>query len=384
MIGRGATKWLRTTVSLTSERVGRAGHDARCSLSRTEGPSGFDFKVRGKRRKGLSGLGEKIDSFGRRGCVRVKSLVAESDSKDLFDSEEEDSTAIVKLANVSRATPVPIRDRCVLVRVQGEDMGRVEKLEVDEYVVGRHHSCDLQLADNSVSRRHARILLTEGRHLLEDLGSANGTYVGTDRIDQHWLGDGDVVQFGSTIAYRYSVTDTQQLAMLQYLYDASVTDALTSAYNREYFDARLTSELAYARRHSVPLSLLMLDVDHFKRVNDTFGHQLGDTVLVKLVEAVRTRLRLEDVFCRYGGEEFAAILRTTDLEAAACAAERIRVAIAEVDVKANGRRVPITVSIGCASVKCCKDSTTDELVAIADRRLYLAKRSGRNRVVASG
>jgi two-component system, cell cycle response regulator len=320
----------------------------------------------------------------RDGCVRVNGNVSESDPKDLFDPDEEDSTAIVKLANVSRATPIPTRDRYVLVRVQGEDIGRVVLLENREFVIGRHQSCDLPLSDNSVSRRHAHILWSEGRYLLEDLGSANGTYVGADRIEQHWLDDGDVIQFGSTIAYRYSVTDSQQLAMLQYLYDASVTDALTGAYNREYFDARLVSELAYARRHEAPLSLLMMDVDHFKQVNDTFGHQVGDEALVKLVESVRTRLRLEDVFCRYGGEEFTAILRTTDLEAAACAAERIRLAIAQIELSSAGRRVPITVSIGCSSVKCCTDWTTEELVAIADRRLYAAKHSGRNRVVSNG
>jgi diguanylate cyclase (GGDEF)-like protein len=310
--------------------------------------------------------------------------VADSDLKDLFDSDEEDSTAIVKLSSANRPTPIPTRDRYVLVRVQGEDIGRVVQLESAEFVIGRHQSCDLPLVDGSVSRRHARILLTEGRHLLEDLGSANGTYVGVDRVDQHWLSDGDIIQFGSTIAYRYSVTDSQQLAMLQHLYDASVTDALTGAYNREYFDARLASELAYARRHSVPLSLLMLDVDHFKRVNDTFGHQVGDEALIKLVESVRTRLRLEDVFCRYGGEEFAVILRTTDLQAGAVAAERIRSAVAQIHLMSNGQRVPITVSIGCASLSCCSEATTTELVAIADRRLYSAKHAGRNRVAATG
>lgn len=310
--------------------------------------------------------------------------MADSDLKDLFDSDEEDSTAIVKLSSANRPTPIPTRDRYVLVRVQGEDIGRVVQLESAEFVIGRHQSCDLPLADGSVSRRHARILLTEGRHLLEDLGSANGTYVGVERVDQHWLSDGDIIQFGSTIAYRYSVTDSQQLAMLQHLYDASVTDALTGAYNREYFDARLASELAYARRHSVPLSLLMLDVDHFKQVNDTFGHQVGDEALIKLVESVRTRLRLEDVFCRYGGEEFAVILRTTDLQAGAVAAERIRLAVAQIHLMSSGRRVPITISIGCASLSCCAEATTTELVAIADRRLYAAKHAGRNRVAATG
>lgn len=310
--------------------------------------------------------------------------VSDSDPRDLFDSDAEDSTAIVRLSNVGRLTPVPVRDRYVLVRVQGESIGSVVPIDADEFVIGRHHTCSLQLSDGSVSRRHARIIWSEGRHLVEDLGSANGTYVGTARIHEHWLNDGDVVQFGSTIAYRYSVTDSQQVAMLQYLYDASVTDALTGAYNREYFDVRLASEFAYARRHSSHLTLLMMDVDHFKKVNDTYGHPIGDTALVKLVESVRIGLRLEDVFCRYGGEEFAVILRGTDLEAGACVAERIRAAVGQIQLMSGEHRVPITVSIGCASLTCCRDLTTEELVQIADRRLYAAKRAGRNRVISAG
>ena len=310
--------------------------------------------------------------------------MADSDPTNLFDDNDEESTAIVHLGSVGRITPVPQRDRCVLVQVQGEDLGRIVALQSDEFVIGRQQTCELPLSDNSVSRRHARIRLVEGKHLLEDLGSANGTYVASSRITEHYLCDGDVVQFGSTVAYRYSVTDAQQLAMLKYLYDASVTDALTGAFNREYFDARLTTEIAYARRHATALSLLMLDVDHFKRINDTYGHQVGDAALVKLVETVRTKLRVEDVFCRYGGEEFAAILRTTDLEAGACAAERIRQAVEQVVLAAEGHVIRFTVSIGCASIACTTIAMPEELVKISDRRLYSAKHSGRNCVCAVG
>lgn len=312
------------------------------------------------------------------------SHVSDSDSTDLYDDDDEENTAIVRLGSIAKLTPVPPRDRYVLVQVQGEELGRVVSLEGEELVVGRQATCELPLADNSVSRRHARIRIVDGRHLLEDLGSANGTYVAGVRVEQHWLVDGDVVQFGSSIAYRYSVTDSQQLAMLRYLYDASVTDALTGAFNREYFDGRLATEIAYATRHETQLSLLMLDVDHFKLVNDDFGHQVGDAALVKLVETVRTKLRVEDVFCRYGGEEFAAILRTTDLDAASCVAERIRQATTAIDLRIDGKRVPITVSIGCASLVCCTESVPMELVAVSDRRLYLAKRGGRNRVISAG
>ena len=306
--------------------------------------------------------------------------VADSNSTDLFDAEDEESTALVKLGSIGHIPAAAARDRYVLVQVQGEELGRIVALEAAEFVIGRQQNCDLPLVDGSVSRRHARIRFVEGRHLLEDLGSANGTYVAERRVTQHWLSDGDLVQFGSTIAFRYSVTDSQQLAMLKYLYDASVTDALTGVFNREYFDARLSTEIAYARRHSTALSLLMLDVDHFKKINDTYGHPVGDIALTKLVESVRTKLRLEDVFCRYGGEEFVAILRTTDLEAAACAAERIRQAVEQVELTAEGVRVRITVSIGCSSLACTKDCSAMELIAIADRRLYAAKHAGRNRV----
>jgi diguanylate cyclase (GGDEF)-like protein len=310
--------------------------------------------------------------------------VADSDLTDLYDAEDEENTALVKLGSLGHIPVVAARDRYVLVQVQGEDLGRIVTLESAEFVIGRQPTCDLPLADSSVSRRHAQILFVDGRHLLEDLGSANGTYVADNRIVKHWLSDGDVVQFGSSIAYRYSVTDSQQLTMLKYLYDASVTDALTGVFNREYFNARLLTEIAYARRHDTALSLLMLDVDHFKKINDTFGHPVGDIALTKLVESVRTKLRVEDVFCRYGGEEFVAILRTTDLTAAACVAERIRQAVEQVELYAEGNQVKIRVSIGCASLSCTTGSLPEELVAIADRRLYAAKHAGRNRVEYRG
>jgi diguanylate cyclase (GGDEF)-like protein len=159
-----------------------------------------------------------------------------------------------------------------------------------------------------------------------------------------------------------------------------VTDALTGVYNREYFDGRLTSEIAYARRHSTELSLLMFDVDHFKKINDSYGHPVGDQALIKLVESVKTKLRAEDVFCRYGGEEFVTILRTTDLGAAACAAERVRLAVEQVSLMTEGVRVLLTVSVGCASLSCTRESSPAELIAIADRRLYAAKHAGRNRI----
>jgi two-component system, cell cycle response regulator len=306
-----------------------------------------------------------------------------TDPDELLDAEEDDSTAIVNLAGLRGPSARPGQLSYLLVRVHGEEIGQIVSLGTEELSIGRHPSSRLMLNDAGISRHHARILWENGGHVLEDLGSANGTYVGQERVARHALSDGDVVQFGPTVLYRYAVTDADQQAMLQHLYQASVTDALTGAHNREYFDSRLSSEVAYARRHQAELSLLMLDLDHFKHVNDTFGHQVGDLVLVELSRTVRGRLRVEDVFCRYGGEEFVVILRSTDLAAAACVGERVREAVEQMTVMDGDSRISVTVSVGCSSLLFVADLTPVGLVGEADRCLYAAKRGGRNRVVAS-
>ncbi len=308
-----------------------------------------------------------------------------SDKPKLFDVDgEDDRTVVVQSPKLRDIVSTESRDRCLLVRIEGESLGQVTVLKGDEIVLGRAQTATVCVLDTGVSRHHARLVRKRGAYFIQDLGSANGTYVGGQLIEERQLADGDIIQLGPTVMFRYSVTDAEQQAMLEHLYDASVTDALTSAYNREYFDTRLASELAYARRHNAPLSLIMLDIDHFKRVNDTYGHRVGDQVLVALVRTARPALRTEDVFCRYGGEEFAIILRTTDVQQASCVAERIRAIVAELRFESAGKKLGITVSLGCASLKCCDEVTSENLISVADRRLYAAKHAGRNRVVWSG
>ena len=160
-------------------------------------------------------------------------------------------------------------------------------------------------------------------------------------------------------------------------------DALTGAYNRKHFAERLTSELAYAKRHKTPLSLLMFDLDHFKRINDTLGHLGGDHVLRSVAALVKKTLRAEDVFARYGGEEFAIIARGIDVEKAFLFGERVRAIIEMARLEFNKTPIPVTVSVGAASLVCCTDPSADGLVAKADERLYAAKRGGRNRTVGA-
>jgi len=250
--------------------------------------------------------------------------------------------------------------------------------------LGRIAKNTVHLPFEGVSRQHARLVLKQGRYWLEDLDSANGTFVQGTRITTHALADGDVIQFGPRVVFRYSVTDPGEEKILRQLYESSVKDSLTGAYNREYFGERLKTEVAYATRHQTELSLLMLDVDHFKKVNDTYGHPGGDAVLVATVAAISGTLRGEDVVARYGGEEFAVILRGIELSNAVTAADRVRELIAAQTVAHEGRTMHCTVSIGVGSLRCTTEPTIDGMVAVSDRRLYLAKRGGRNRVVSSG
>jgi diguanylate cyclase (GGDEF)-like protein len=295
----------------------------------------------------------------------------------------EERTAVLQVKDLLAPQEAP-RDRHVLVQVKGGSLGQVLPLTGGELVFGRVRGADVFVPDPGVSRRHARIYAEGDRYWVEDLASANGTFVGGERITKKRLEDGDIVQIAAGVAYRYAITDADQVAVLQHMYDASVRDALTGAYNRDYFDTRLASELAYARRHSAGLSLVMLDLDHFKRVNDTWGHLAGDAVLVRMAGAVRGWLRLEDVFCRFGGEEFAILLRTTTLDAAAHVADRIRCAVEALVVDHDGHAIRVTLSAGCASIAECAGDAPEQLVAIADRRLYAAKHGGRNRVVSGG
>jgi len=299
--------------------------------------------------------------------------------------QDEELTAVVSLSDLKGPIRTTARDRHLLVRLQGSQVGQVVTVHGAEWKVGRARNADLWLGDGGVSRAHARFLWESGVYVLEDLGSANGSYVNGERITRTRLDDGNVLQFGPSAVFRYSVTDADQEAMLQQLYDASVTDSLTGAYNREHFDNRLESEISFSKRHETPLSLLLLDIDFFKQVNDTYGHQAGDAVLVEMSGAISSNLRAEDVLARYGGEEFAMILRGIDVENAYHVGERFRSLVQSLLVEFGDQVIRITVSVGVASLQCCGEGADSEaLIAAADRRLYVAKRGGRNKVVWQG
>jgi diguanylate cyclase (GGDEF)-like protein len=258
------------------------------------------------------------------------------------------------------------------------------RLDEGETFVGRGQNATIRLNDDGISRRHARLIQEQGSVKIEDLKSSNGTMVnGVAVTDQqlHALQDGDKIRLGSTTILKFTYNDHLDESFQQQMYDAALRDGLTKAYNRTYFLDRLETEVAYARRHHTSLSLLMFDVDHFKRVNDTYGHVAGDYVLAKLSTLALATVRAEDVFARYGGEEFAVLCRGVPLPSAGILGERLRQIIETTPFEHEGIRMPVTVSIGIAAYPELPIENAHQFIASADEALYEAKRSGRNRVL---
>ena len=276
------------------------------------------------------------------------------------------------------------RNRGILTMTAGPDVGRVISLAPGAPATfGRSDECTHVFNDGGLSRSHARVIWLAGTNAVEDLGSTNGTFVNDDRIAELTsLRDGDRLQFGSSVAFRYSMVTEEEEANLRRVHEASTRDGLTGVCTRKYLDERLDAEIAFALRHGTPLSVIMLDVDHFKNVNDTFGHPGGDAVLRHLGETLTQGLRTEDLAGRYGGEEFVVVLRNIALADGRLAAERLRRLIESSAAMFDTQAIRFTSSMGVASLACLgADGDRAQLVKLADQRLYLAKQRGRNCVV---
>ncbi|MBX3208633.1 MAG: GGDEF domain-containing protein [Labilithrix sp.] len=279
------------------------------------------------------------------------------------------------------------KDRATLTVLAGINAGQVYALDGTEHVIGRGTEADIWVEDGGVSRRHARITCrSDGRYVVEDLGSTNGTFVGSQRVTVSEIRPGDRVQVGPHVILRFQISDDAEEELQRRLYESSTRDALTRVYNRKYFSERLTAEVAYSRRHRVKLAVMILDLDDFKATNDTYGHLAGDMVLRLVSNQMQRLIRVEDLLARYGGEEFVILARTTGKTEAVRLAERIRESIRELEIPvAPDRSIRGSVSIGVAALPdVAPDGGPNELLALADARLYRAKAEGKNRVCAEG
>jgi two-component system, cell cycle response regulator len=279
--------------------------------------------------------------------------------------------------------PAPVegkRDRAYLVVLAGSSVGEMYKVEGEKTILGRGGRAQIRLLDEGISREHAAIVIDGGRVYLEDMGSTNGTYCNGLKVERKELVDGDKILVGSTTILKFTYHDNLDEIFQKQMYESALRDGLTKAFNKKYFTDRLESEFTFSIRHSTPLALVLFDIDFFKKVNDTYGHQAGDYVLTEISTLLTATLRAEDVFARYGGEEFAVICRGSDSAQAQVVGERLRKAVEAHKFVFEGTHIPITISVGVAVIPDDTVKIASDIVALADKALYASKRGGRNRV----
>lgn len=268
-----------------------------------------------------------------------------------------------------------------LIQISGRETGQMHRLGGKDMSLGRDPTCEIMLDDPHVSRTHARILSAGKNLVLKDEGSTNGVFVNGKKIIEHTLQDGDKILIGTRLYFKFCYQDTVEQNYQQNLFRAANIDALTQLYNKKYFLDVLSKEFSFSRRNKNPLSLMMIDIDFFKKVNDSYGHLAGDQVLKSLGQALLKQLRLENIACRYGGEEFSVILRNVSADHALTIAERLRMSVEAEKVIFKETPISITISIGIATFESDNYSTQEDLILTADRHLYEAKENGRNRTV---
>lgn len=249
--------------------------------------------------------------------------------------------------------------------------------------IGRDKAADCFVQLDSVSRQHAKIERQEtGVFRLTDLESTNGTFVNDVQVREWDLGPNDMIRCGGAIL-KVLPADDLEAQYHEVAYMMMTHDSMTGIFNRQYFDDMLKREAAAAARYKKSLSVLILDLDHFKAINDLHGHLAGDEILREFSRRVTNTMRTEVVFARLGGEEFGVILLEAEAGEARVVAERIRMAVSSRKFSLANGMAPISVSIGIATTCGSKPVTAAELMQEADNNLYEAKRTGRDRVCAT-
>lgn len=267
-----------------------------------------------------------------------------------------------------------------LVVIYGAQLGKAYYLQSAELVLGRSAACDIQLPEDSVSRRHARV--TVARHVVtvSDLDSTNGLFVNGHRVQRAELQDGDRLHLGETVL-KFLSRNNAESKFHEDIYRLMTVDELTQAFNRPYFQESLKREMSRALRYRRCLSLALLDIDRFKAINDAHGHPAGDELLKAFVALLGRNIRQSDLLARYGGDEFAVILPEADTPAALRFCEKLRALVAATPFRWGGETMAVTASIGLQSYSHSDgEISADALVAAADKQLYAAKTGGRNRI----
>ena len=294
------------------------------------------------------------------------------------DQSTSASQTVLTEVGEARAPSSASGSGCLIV-IYGQDMGRRVRVGTEPLIIGRSPQCSIQVDQESVSRNHCRIWFSGSGFLVRDLGSTNGTYVNDDLVEgEGRLRHGDQLKVGRTIL-KFIVGDDVEVQYHEEIYRLMTTDGLTQLHNKRYFDEMLEREVARAKRYKRTFSLLIFDIDHFKMINDRFGHLAGDAILRQLGAVLLGRLRVNDVLARIGGEEFALITPEVGVDGAKELAGKINRLIGDTHFEFEGTRVHVTISVGVAEWQPHYEDAWD-LHKAADDKMYEAKRNGRNQV----
>lgn len=301
-------------------------------------------------------------------------------------AELSESTTIINTEMLQRARSATDAHRqAYLIVIAGPHVGRMFKIEDGQLTLGRSSKADLEITDVGISRQHARIERRGDDVRVVDLQSANGTYVNGRRVADPWmLQQGDKITLGSSTILKFTFQDKLDEDFQRQMLDAALRDSLTGAFNKNFLMNFLRAELASARRRGSELGMIMFDLDHFKKTNDTFGHLAGDHILAEVGRLVLASLPDHEKFVRYGGEEFAVVCPNASVEQAARLGNRLRKLIDSTDFVFEGQPIPVTVSVGVSGFPAVDAASPEDLIGAADRALYAAKNAGRNRVMVKG
>lgn len=286
----------------------------------------------------------------------------------------------IKAALAAADKEAESKPACFIV-VGGELNGTIFDLLEGDTFVGRSPDCNIPLEFQGISRKHFKINVDDaGVTQVIDLDSSNGTFLNNQKIEAATtLGKGDMVKVGSVALKFLPRGDTERLTYDK-LHKEANTDGLTQCYNKMYFNNKLDLEVKKSKVTGEPLSLIIFDLDHFKHLNDNYGHDAGDYVLKEKAQLINDNgIRKNDTFARYGGEEFVVLLPNTNLKQAFEIAERLRKLIFEHDFMYDGKRLPVAASIGVADYRQGVNTGTD-LFRRADEAVFKSKDGGRNQV----
>lgn len=291
-----------------------------------------------------------------------------------------DDTQYKFQANSAEQDTAHIKRPC-LVMIRGDFIGEVYDLVDDVTMIGRSDDVDLTISDTSISRRHAMLVNRVEGFFVSDLGSTNGTFVNKELVNSaRRVNEGDKLTLGA-VTFKFTFQDKDDTEYHLLLRNMAIKDGLTRIYNKRYFMELLSKEYEYNRRNQTGLSIVMFDLDHFKEVNDSYGHVAGDQVLRELAQLVETEARGYDSFARYGGEEFVFLMRGAPLDAAVGLAERVRCSIEGHEFKFEDKALKVTASLGVSYWAGGDDvACPEQIVEMVDKHLYEAKNGGRNRI----